>query len=145
MENQENIVFLNGLLANQHVLYIKTRNSHWNIIGPDFKSVHVFFEDLYKKFEEDIDSIAERVRKLNSPVIANMQFFVDYATLESVEPSSNDSQTLIGFIYNDLFKINLSIKEQLVKMSEDLTTINFLTTLAEENEKTLWFLKAHLD
>jgi starvation-inducible DNA-binding protein len=145
MENQEIILFLNELLSNEHVLYIKTRNAHWNIIGPDFKSVHVFFEDLYEKFAEDIDSIAERIRKLNSPVVANMRFFVENALLLSIEPNSYDSKTLIQFIYDDLFLINNTIKDFLTKISEDLTTINFLTNLAEENEKTLWFLKSHLD
>lgn len=145
MESQETISFLNELLANQHVLYIKTRNAHWNVKGPDFLTAHKFFEDLYIKFENDIDLIAERIRKLNQPVIANMVFFSEISILNSVESITFDSLSLINAIYDDLYIINNTIKEQLNVLINDFGTINFLTNLAEENEKTLWFLKSHLD
>lgn len=35
---------LSQLLADEFVLYTKTRNAHWNIVGPDFHSMHLFFE-----------------------------------------------------------------------------------------------------
>jgi len=148
MENQNTISFLNELLANQNVLFLKTRNAHWNVIGPDFLPLHKFFEDLYEKFHNDIDLIAERIRKLDSPVVANMKFFLEISILTSIEPKSFDSKNLIKFIYDDLYIINNTIKEQLKQIGADLTqitTINFLTNLAEENDKTLWFLKSHLD
>ncbi len=33
---------LNNLLADEHVLYIKTRKAHWNVEGPDFLTIHRF-------------------------------------------------------------------------------------------------------
>lgn len=148
MENQEIIGFLNQLLANQHVLYIKTRNAHWNIVGIDFKPVHLFFNELYDKFAADIDSIAERIRKLGSPVVANMQYFLDAATLHSNEPIAFNSIALIAYVYDDLKNINETIRIELEILSDnkntDYGTINFLTNLLEENEKTLWFLNSHI-
>ena len=55
---------LNVLLADKHVLYIKTRNYHWNVTGNSFLELHEFFETLYQEGEEHIDLIAERIRKL---------------------------------------------------------------------------------
>lgn len=40
---------LNKLLADEHVLYIKTRRAHWNVEGPDFLTIHRFFEEQYKQ------------------------------------------------------------------------------------------------
>ena len=34
---------LNTLLADEHVLYVKTRNYHWNVVGPSFIEYHEFF------------------------------------------------------------------------------------------------------
>jgi starvation-inducible DNA-binding protein len=34
---------LNILLADEHILYIKTRKAHWNVEGPDFLTAHRFF------------------------------------------------------------------------------------------------------
>lgn len=52
------------LLADEFVLYTKTRNAHWNIEGPDFHSMHVFFEQQYNELDEIMDSVAERIRKI---------------------------------------------------------------------------------
>ena len=53
---------LTRVLADEYVLYTKTRNAHWNVEGHDFPDKHVFFETLYKQLETSIDEIAERIR-----------------------------------------------------------------------------------
>ena len=52
---------LTVLLANETVLYLKTRKFHWNISGNSFLELHVFFQDQYKALEEIIDEVAERI------------------------------------------------------------------------------------
>jgi starvation-inducible DNA-binding protein len=49
---------LNRLLADEHVLYIQTRNAHWNVEGPDFLTKHRFFEEQYGQIETIIDDVA---------------------------------------------------------------------------------------
>ncbi|MBO9683244.1 MAG: DNA starvation/stationary phase protection protein, partial [Flavisolibacter sp.] len=36
---------LNRLLADEHVVYIKTRKAHWNVEGTDFLTIHLFFAE----------------------------------------------------------------------------------------------------
>ncbi|MFL5787576.1 MAG: Dps family protein [Flavisolibacter sp.] len=55
---------LNKILADEHVLYIKTRRAHWNVEGPDFLNIHRFFEEQYKQLEQIIDDVAERIRTI---------------------------------------------------------------------------------
>ena len=52
------------LLADEFVLYTKTRNAHWNVEGPDFHSMHIFFEQQYEALDETMDSVAERMRQI---------------------------------------------------------------------------------
>lgn len=33
---------LNQLLADEFVLYVKTLNFHWNVVGSDFFALHLF-------------------------------------------------------------------------------------------------------
>ena len=35
------------LLADEFVLYTKTRNAHWNVTGDNFHANHIFFENQY--------------------------------------------------------------------------------------------------
>jgi starvation-inducible DNA-binding protein len=43
---------LSELLADEFVLYTKTRNAHWNVEGADFHSMHIFFEQQYEALED---------------------------------------------------------------------------------------------
>ncbi|KAB2857344.1 MAG: DNA starvation/stationary phase protection protein, partial [Anaerolineae bacterium] len=58
------ITLLNDALADQHVLYIKLRNYHWNVTGPRFYMLHELFEDQYNQIAAAIDETAERVRAM---------------------------------------------------------------------------------
>ncbi|HKU83881.1 MAG TPA: hypothetical protein VJP58_07555, partial [Candidatus Nitrosocosmicus sp.] len=43
-ENRKGVVgILNILLADEYLLFTKTRNYHWNVVGKDFKERHEFF------------------------------------------------------------------------------------------------------
>lgn len=44
-EEQSNAVvkILNTLLSDEYLLYTKTRNYHWNVLGPQFNDLHKFF------------------------------------------------------------------------------------------------------
>lgn len=52
------------LLADENVLYVKTKNAHWNVNGDDFFEKHKFFESQIDQLDELIDSIAERIRTI---------------------------------------------------------------------------------
>ena len=64
-ENRTEIGYmLSKLLADEFVLYTKSRNAHWNVEGIDFATKHKFFEDQYEQLDEIMDEVAERIREL---------------------------------------------------------------------------------
>jgi len=56
------VALLNTLLADEYLLYTKTRNYHWNVVGPQFNDLHKFFEAQYNALNEIVDDVAERAR-----------------------------------------------------------------------------------
>jgi len=68
---------LSKLLADKFLLYTKTRNTHWNIEGSDFHSMHLFFELQYNELDEIIDSVAERIRTIGHYVPATLKSFLE--------------------------------------------------------------------
>jgi len=58
------VEILNRLLADEYVLYTKTRNYHWNVVGPQFNDLHKFFEAQYEAVDGIVDEVAERARSL---------------------------------------------------------------------------------
>src|SRR6267142_6470387 len=81
--NRDSIVkILNAILADEYVLYTKTRNYHWNVVGPQFNDLHKFFEGQYGELNEVIDDVAERARTLGGAATATLTEFRDAARLK---------------------------------------------------------------
>ena len=78
---QEVATELSKILADETVLYIKTKNAHWNIEGADFYDKHKFFESQFGQLDELIDSVAERIRAIGHYAPATLQSYLDLTHL----------------------------------------------------------------
>ena len=64
-KNREAVAaLLNLLLSDEHIVYTKTRNYHWNYEGDNFMEIHKFLEGQYDELAEIIDEVAERIRMI---------------------------------------------------------------------------------
>ena len=43
---------LNKVLADEFILYTKTRNYHWNVEGHNFMEMHQFYESQFDQLDE---------------------------------------------------------------------------------------------
>src|SRR6266511_4611858 len=80
--NRQSVVkILNTLLADEYVLYTKTRNYHWNVVGPQFNDLHKFFESQYEELDDVVDDVAERARALGGHANGTLAEFTKRARL----------------------------------------------------------------
>jgi starvation-inducible DNA-binding protein len=138
---------LSKLLADEFVLYTKTRNAHWNVEGPDFHSMHLFFEQQYNALDETMDSVAERIRQLGHFAPATLKSFLSLTHLTEASREKNDSQGFLKELVVDHENIIIYIRENINRFANeygDLGTSDFITGLMEEHEKMAWMLRAHL-
>lgn len=138
---------LSKILADEFVLYTKTRNAHWNIEGPDFYNKHKFFEAQFEQLDELIDSIAERIRTLGHYAPATLQSFLDLTHLTEASRAKNDSDGFIAELLADHESIIIHLRGHINLFANeygDLGTSDFITGLMQEHEKMAWFLRSHL-
>ena len=138
---------LNRLLADEHVLYIKTRNAHWNVEGPDFLTKHRFFEEQYGQLEEIIDDVAERIRTMGHYAEATMANFLKQTHLTEDTRGTIDSAGYMKSLLEDHEAIIFHLRENINLYADkwhDLGTSDFITGLMEKHEKMAWMLRAHL-
>ncbi|MBL7737101.1 MAG: DNA starvation/stationary phase protection protein [Chitinophagaceae bacterium] len=143
---KEVAVILNQLLADEHVLYIKTRNYHWNIEGRNFMELHKFYETLYTELTELIDEIAERVRKIGHYAEGRLKDFIKLASLEE-EDYTNDQLVQIKNLLDDHETIARAVRKNINKVEEeykDAGTADFLTGLLKQHEQWAWMLRVYL-
>ena len=138
---------LNHLLADEFILYTKTRRAHWNIEGPDFHSMHVFFESQYEQLDEFMDSVAERIRQLGHYSPATLKEFLDLTRLTEKSDAKNDSQGFIKELLADHEDIIIFLRQNINAFANDYKdagTSDYITGLMEDHEKMAWMLRAHL-
>jgi starvation-inducible DNA-binding protein len=135
------------LLADEYVLYTKTRNAHWNIEGADFYDKHKFFESQFEQLDDIIDSVAERIRSLGHYAYATLKSFLELTHLTEVKDDRNDSQVYLKELLADHESIIIHLRETIQLFGNeyrDFGTSDFITGLMEEHEKMAWFLRSHL-
>src|SRR5260221_1892133 len=144
---QEVANILSGLLADEYILYTKTRNAHWNVEGPDFHDKHKFFESQFELLDEFIDDLAERIRTLGHYVPSTLAAFLELTALSEARREKNDSQGFIKELLEDHETIIIRLRENIKPFAGkylDLGSSDFITGLMEKHEKMAWFLRSHL-
>lgn len=139
---------LNLLLADEFVLYATTRDYHWNVTGPEFRSLHQQFEEQYDQIAGWIDDVAERARAIGVGARGN------FADLAKAARSSADPG--IDLPAEHMLAELLALHEEMVVQLradsvacldryKDAGTADFLTGLMEKHEKAAWMLRAQLE
>lgn len=139
---------LSALLADEYVLYTKTRNHHWNITGPHFSTLHELFQRQYEELDNIIDEVAERMRALGRPAAGTLTEFLQLARLKEQPGDTLPAQGMIAALLADHEAVIRQLRTDLdMCMSKhgDAGTSDFLTGLMEKHEKTAWMLRANLD
>lgn len=136
------------LLADEYVLYTKTRNYHWNVVGSHFSDYHKLFEGQYEGLSNDVDEIAERIRSLGGKTPATLTEFLKDARLEEHPGKYNDAKTMVSNLLLDHEKIIKTLRvdiETCATKYHDVGTQDFLTGLMEKHEKTAWMLRSVIE
>ena len=141
------IDILNRLLADEIVLYVKTRNYHWNVEGPDFSETHKFFEAQYEQLDEVMDEVAERARILGGRAAGSLAQYLELTQLGEDKGSTTGEKNMIGNLLNDHEAIIRRLRENIDVVGDkfhDVGTQDLLTGVLERHEKMAWMLRSYL-
>lgn len=146
--NRNQVVdILNRLLADEMILYTKTRNYHWNVVGAQFSELHSFFEVQYDSLADIVDDVAERVRALGANALGTLTEFLKVTRLTEEPNHYGNAGEMVGKLLSDHEAIVKILRQDLIDCDEkysDVGTSDFLTGLMEKHEKMAWMLRAYL-
>ncbi|MFW5748481.1 MAG: Dps family protein [Chloroflexota bacterium] len=136
-----------GFLADEHVLYMKLRNYHWNVTGPYFKMLHELFEEQYTTLANTIDEIAERVRTYGIFTPGTMQEMINTARLQEASPGEFPSaRAMVNNLVNDHEMIIRNLREA-IDLMDDIDNDgaeDYFIGLLQTHQEMAWMLRAHL-
>lgn len=137
---------LTKLLADEHVLYNKTRSYHWNVEGSSFMEFHKLFEAQYTQLAENIDEIAERIRSLGFYAEGRLKELLKLAELEEPAiPSDPIDQVANLVLDHEAIIRNLrKLAKDFPEKYEDDGSGDFVIGQMQYHEKTAWMLRSYL-
>jgi starvation-inducible DNA-binding protein len=141
------VAILNPILADEYLLYTKTRNYHWNVVGPQFNDLHKFFESQYEALNEVIDEVAERTRTLGGRALGTLAEFVQHARFKERPGERPEARGMIADLLADHEALVRQLRDDVEAVTKlgDTGTTDFLTGLLEKHEKMAWMLRAFLE
>ncbi len=136
---------LQTVLADSYSLYLKTQNYHWNVEGPNFKSLHELFEEHYRDLFEANDDIAERIRALGEKVDGSYDGFAKRTTIGAPDHTLDDA----GMV-KDLFQSHqqliksMKVALEAAQGADDEVTTDLMVQRLNAHEKACWMLRSIL-
>ena len=133
---------LNALLADAFALYVKTKNFHWHVSGPNFRDYHLLLDDQATQIYAITDAIAERVRKVGGTTVRSIGHI---ARLKRVLDNDADFVTPLDMLAelrddNKQLAARLRQAHNVCDEHGDIATASLLEVWIDEAEQRTWFL-----
>jgi starvation-inducible DNA-binding protein len=136
---------LSKVLADTFLLYLKTHNFHWNIVGPQFLGVHKLLEEQYRNLWTSIDDIAERMRALGASAPGTTTKFRELSELRENDhlPAAQDMlRELVAD--NETATRTMRATLSTAQTVGDEATAGLLVDRLTYHEKQIWMMKSLL-
>lgn len=148
-EQRQGVVnLLNCDLSDSYLLIVKTKKYHWDVIGPQFRTLHELWQQHYEAISLNIDAIAERVRQLGGYPIGTAKGFLENATIREHAGDLPNAEEMVERLVNDHEQIIRNLRGHIDQCSDsyhDEGTADFLTGLMEEHEEMAWMLRSFIE
>jgi len=124
-------------------LSLQGKQAHWNVVGPAFKPVHEFLDELVIDYRTWYDDVAERLTAIGvSPDgrIATLNDSTPLPELASGPISDRDALTAMD---ERVTLVAAQIRERADGLGDDLASQDLLIEILRGMEKQRWMIRAH--
>ncbi len=141
--SKKTAAILQAVLTTSVDLALLLKQAHWNVVGANFRSVHLQLDEIWDDVQDAVDEIAERIVTLGisvdgrSRTIASKTELAEYpAGFVEVENTISKVADAIALVSDNLTKAIESLDEA-DPISQDL-----LVGIAMTLQKHLWMIQA---
>ncbi|HET9986701.1 MAG TPA: DNA starvation/stationary phase protection protein [Longimicrobiales bacterium] len=133
---------LRDLLADVFALYVKTKNFHWHMSGPQFRDYHLLLDEQAEQIFEMTDDIAERARKIGGTTIRSIG---DVARRQRIRDNDDEfvpPEKMLAELCADNQQLTRSLRSVHAACAEydDVATASLIEVWIDQTERRTWFL-----
>ncbi|GJD45003.1 DNA protection during starvation protein [Methylobacterium cerastii] len=130
------------LTSDLFALYIKTKNFHWHMSGPNFRDYHLLLDEQAEQIFAIVDDVAERARKIGGFALKSLG---QAKTLTRV--ADNDAEyvsplDMLKELRDDNKALTANMRElhEVTDEANDVSTTSLLEEWINQSEERTWFL-----
>jgi len=133
---------LNALLADHFALFVKTKSFHWHVAGPRFRDLHLLFDEQALEIRDQIDLIAERVRKLGADTLTSTGSIARTARVKDQDSTTLSAEDMVAELRDENVALVQRLKElkELAGEARDNATEGLIDGWTDMAEQRVWFL-----
>lgn len=134
---------LKHLLADSYTLYLQTHNFHWNVTGPQFRELHLLFEEHYTELATAVDEIAERIRTLGVAAPGTYAEFAEITRVQEVSgvPAADAMVEQLRLGHEQVVRTARGVLRE-AQNADDESSAALISDRMRVHEKTAWMLRA---
>jgi starvation-inducible DNA-binding protein len=133
---------LTGLLADVFALYLKTKNFHWHLSGPNFRDYHLMLDEQGDQLFAMTDVIAERARKVGGNTLRSVGHIQRIQRLLDNDAEYVTPQDMLAELADDNRRLTgfLRATHAVCEEYNDVATTSLIEVWIDETERRSWFL-----
>ena len=134
---------LKHLLADSYTLYLQTHNFHWNVTGPQFRDLHLLFEEHYNELAVAVDDIAERIRTLGVAAPGTYRQFAELSSITEVDgvPPATEMIQILTSSHEQVVRTCRAVLKT-AQRADDESSAALISDRMRIHEKTAWMLRS---
>jgi starvation-inducible DNA-binding protein len=134
---------LQRVLVDLIELHLQGKQAHWNVVGTNFRDLHLQLDELVDFAREASDTIAERMRALDAVPDGRSDTVVAVTSLPQFPAYEHGTQEVVDLIAARIYATVDTIRTVHDSVdAEDPSTADILHQLIDGLEKLAWLIKS---
>ena len=124
-------------------LALVLKQAHWNVVGPNFRSVHLQLDEIIVTTREATDEIAERIVTIGKCPDGRAKTVAGGTKLEEFPNGFHNVTAMVCEVADRLLVAITQIRSGIEQLGElDLISEDMLIGISAQFEKHLWMVQA---
>ena len=134
---------LQKVLVDLIELHLQGKQAHWNLVGTNFRDLHLQLDEIVDIAREASDTIAERMRALNAIPDGRSDTVTASTTLPAISPVELSTTETVDLVTTRIYAAVETIRTVHDDVDAvDPSTSDLLHVMIDSLEKQAWMLKS---
>jgi starvation-inducible DNA-binding protein len=121
------------------------KQAHWNVVGPNFRSIHLQLDEIVDAARLASDRVAERIATVGAAPDGRASAVAASSQLAEFPGGQVPVTETVKLVGSTIDTMSERLRERIVRIAEaDPVSQDILISAADELEKQAWMLRAQL-